>query len=53
VERCLFLIPLPIVLFLRWFRFDENNHWQTYYAVLVGTCAAIPAVLMALWEFGL
>jgi hypothetical protein len=50
-ERVLYFVPLPIVLLIRWYRFDGNDHWQTYYALIVGTCAAIPVMLAA--QFGL
>jgi len=46
-ERSLYWIPLPIVLLIRWYRFDGNDHWQTYHALLVGTCVAIPVMLAA------
>lgn len=50
-ERMLYWTPLPIVLLLRWYRFDGDDHGQTYYALLVGVGAAVPAVLAA--RFGL
>ncbi len=48
-ERALYWIPLPIVLFMRWYKFDGDDHWQTYYALIVGTCVAIPVMLAARW----
>lgn len=46
-ERVLYGVPLPIVLLLRWTRFDEGDHAQTYYALLVGCLAAVPSILVA------
>jgi hypothetical protein len=50
-ERVLYWIPLPIVLLMRWYRFDGDGHWQTYHALIIGACAAVPVMLAA--RFGL
>jgi hypothetical protein len=47
-ERFCYWIPLPIVLFIRWFLFDQGNHWQTYNAVIFALLAPLPAMLIAL-----
>ena len=48
IERALYWIPLLVVLLVRWYRFDGDDHWQTYNAVIVGTVAALP-VMLASW----
>ena len=35
VERIIFWIPVPIILYFRWFHFDKNGHGETYNALLV------------------
>ena len=37
VERIIYWIPFPIVLFMHWFVFDEDGHWDTYNALIAGT----------------
>jgi hypothetical protein len=39
-ERWFYLFPLPLVLALRWLRFDHGDHWQTYSALIFGGIAA-------------
>ncbi len=51
LERVVYWIPLPIVLYMRWYKFDGNDHWQTYLAMIVGISAAVPAILAV--RFGL
>jgi len=46
-ERLLYWIPLPIVLAVRWWGFDEGQHWQTYHAVVFGVLAAAPVIAIA------
>jgi hypothetical protein len=50
-ERALYWIPLPILLLIRAFRFDGDNHWPTYYALIYGACVAVPVMVAA--RFGL
>ena len=45
-ERLLYWLPVPIVLFFRWHRFDGGNHWQTYNAVLFA-CVGATLVILA------
>jgi hypothetical protein len=47
-ERICYWIPLPIVLMIRWFLFDQGNHWQTYNAVIFALLAPLPAMLIVL-----
>lgn len=46
-ERLLYWFPLPIVLAIRWWIFDQGQHGQTYRAVLFAVSAAVPVVLIA------
>lgn len=46
-ERVLYLVPLPIVLAIRWWEFDGEDHWQTYNALIVGGSAAFLVMLAA------
>jgi hypothetical protein len=39
-ERWFYCLPLPFVLVLRWFRFDNGDHWQTYSALMFSGIAA-------------
>ena len=45
-ERLLYWLPVPIVLFFRWNRFDGDNHWQTYNAILFA-CVGATLVILA------
>jgi len=40
-ERWLCCLPLPFVLALRWFKFDNGDHWQTYSALIFSLVAAL------------
>jgi hypothetical protein len=44
-ERVLYWIPLPMVLLIRWYRLDGDDHWQTYYAVAFAIGVALPVML--------
>jgi hypothetical protein len=44
-ERLLVWLPLPIVLVIRWWLFDQGQHGQTYRALLFAVLAALPVVL--------
>lgn len=52
IERALYCVPVPIVLYFRWTSGDYNtptgavNHWQTYNAVLFALAWTIPAILL-------
>lgn len=46
-ERIPYWIPLPIVLLIRWYEFDGDNHWQTYNALIVASALAVPVMLAA------
>jgi hypothetical protein len=46
-ERLLYWLPLPMVLGIRWFVFDQGQHGQTYRALLFAVLAAAPAVFVA------
>jgi hypothetical protein len=46
-ERICYWIPLPIVLVIRWFLFDQGNHWQTCNAVIFALLAPLPAMFIA------
>ena len=41
-------LPLPIVLSIRWWVFDQGQHGQTYRALLFAVVAALPVVLLSL-----
>jgi hypothetical protein len=34
IERVIYWIPVPIILYIRWFYFDKNGHGDTYNALL-------------------
>ena len=40
IERWFYCFPLPFVLALRWFKFDNGDHWQTYSALIFSGVAA-------------
>lgn len=46
-ERIVYWLPLPIVLYIRWYIFDLGAHWQTYNAVLFAVLGAAPVMVMA------
>jgi len=46
-ERAAYWAPLPLVLAIRWFLFDEGDHGQTYHAVLFALIAVLPAIGLA------
>lgn len=46
-ERLLYWLPVPVVLSIRWWVFDLGQHGQTGWALLVGTAAAVPAMVIA------
>lgn len=46
-ERLLYWLPLPIVLAIRWWVFDQGQHGQTYRALLFAVVTAVPVVLVA------
>ncbi len=35
MERVVYWIPVPIILYMRWFYFDKDGHWDMYNALLV------------------
>jgi hypothetical protein len=40
-ERWFYGFPLPFVLGLRWFKFDQGDHWPTYSALIFSGIAAL------------
>ncbi len=49
-ERIAYWLALPIILWIRWFLFDTNGHWETYNALIAGVaiflcCLAISKIL--------
>ena len=46
-ERWLYWIPVPIVLCIRWWLFDQGQHGQTYSAVAFGVTSALTVVLVS------
>jgi len=46
-ERALYWVPLPIVLYVRWYCFDQGNHAQTYNALIFAAAAAAPVMALA------
>jgi len=47
LERCLYWAPVPLVLLLRWWQFDGNDHWQTYHAIIAAVVFSLPVMLVA------
>jgi hypothetical protein len=47
LERAAYWVPLPVVLAIRWFVFDQGDHAQTYHAVLFALIAVLPAIALA------
>jgi len=47
VERAAYWAPLPIVLWIRWFLFDEAGHGETYHALWFALIATLPAIALA------
>ncbi len=33
-ERIAYWFPMPIILYVRWFQFDRNGHWETFNAAI-------------------
>ncbi len=36
LEKIVYWIPLPIILYIRWFIFDANGHQETFHALVAG-----------------
>lgn len=45
--RTVYWLPVAVVLWCRWFVFDQGNHWQTYWALSFGVVAALPVIVSA------
>lgn len=52
-ERIGYWLPLPIILYVRWFHFDVNGHGETVNAVVAGIAmfASYVAILKALMKY--
>ena len=51
-ERWLVWLPVPIVIVIRWWLFDQGQHEQTYYALLFAVASAVPVVIVTQWTRG-
>ncbi len=48
-ERWMVWLPVPIVIVIRWWLFDQGQHEQTYNALLFAIVVAVPVVLLTRW----
>ena len=50
-ERGAYYLPLPIILYLRWFQFDRHGHADTFHALLAaGAMFAAYLLGLAAWQ---
>ena len=45
-ERLAYWVPVPVVLWIRWFLFDAGGHWETFNAFIAGTTMFLGYVLL-------
>jgi hypothetical protein len=45
-HKLFYWLPLPIVLGIRWWIFDQGNHDQTYHALIFAVAAGLPVALV-------
>lgn len=41
IVRTIYWLPLPYVLYLRWFSFDKDDHWQTYNCIIIAAASLL------------
>ena len=51
-ERWLVWLPVPIVIGIRWWLFDQGQHEPSYHAMFLAVASAVPVVIVTQWTQG-